>query len=64
MLIYSLLIFFLLDGKKYKWCVAGYAQSIFNIYCGLRNIEQFKYLAFHDDDEIILPKKVEQYFSK
>ena len=31
---------------------------------GLRNIEQFKYLAFHDDDEIILPKNVEQYFSK
>ena len=32
--------------------------------CGLRNTEQFKYLAFHDDDEIILSKKVEQYFSK
>ena len=48
---------FKLHAEQHPLCVKRFAQAIADYHCHLMNIHKFKYLAFHDLDEILMPRK-------
>ena len=48
---------FKLHAERNPFCVRRFAQRLANYHCHLMNIHKFKYLAFHDLDEILMPRK-------
>ena len=44
-------------STKHPYCVRNHAQLLVNYHCHLSNVHNFKYLAFHDFDEILVPRR-------